>query len=162
MRYTTTLPQDFPKIAAQLQTIGKKQKFDVFVQCHNQIISKNLSSLVLQDSPIKGGSKYTWVQDNITCLTDNILLNPTVLNEFNVRIANLLGIKFKPDHKYTHTAGGNYFIMDKNGERELLVGSFSINDIPSLRKKLDINPLIEVLALEWQNMVFCCYELLWS
>lgn len=139
MRYTTTLPQDFSKIAAQLQTIGKKQNFDVFVQGHNQITSKNLSSLVLQDSPIRGGSKYTWAQDNITCLPDNILLNPTVLNEFNVRIANLLGIKFKPDHKYTHTAGGNYFIMDKNGERELLVGSFSINDIPSLRKKLDIN-----------------------
>ncbi len=138
MRYTTTLPQDFQKIAAQMHEIGKKQNFDVFIQGQNQISSNNLSSLALQDAPIRGGYKYTWAQDNITFTPENILLNPKVINKFNAQIAKILGLEFNPKLQHTHTAGGNYFIMDKNGQKELLIGQFSIDDIISLCKDLDI------------------------
>ncbi len=138
MRYTTAVPRHFEKIAVQMEQIGRQHGFDVFIQGNNEILSRKMQTLPAATSPIRGGANYTWVQDNVTFLTDNIILhNNKIVTKFNTAVSKFFGAESKSVDN--HIAGGNYFILDNNGEKELLLGRFDIGNISELTKDLGIN-----------------------
>lgn len=144
MRYTTTLPNHFEKLAVQMEQIGKQHGFDVFVQGHNEFLYKHMQSLAAETFPIRGDASYIWVQDNVTFLPNNkILQNNKIVNNFNMAVSKFFGVKTKKSVE--HIQGGNYFIIENNGQRELLLGRFNIDDIETLYRDLDISS-IKVLS----------------
>lgn len=140
MRYTTSIPQHFEKIAIQMEQIGKQHGFDVFVHGNNEIVSRNMQSLSSVSSPIRGGSNYTWVQDNVTFLPNHeILQNNKIINKFNMAVSKFFG--FETKKTIEHIPGGNYFIIENNGQKELLLGSFNITDAETLCNDLGITSI---------------------
>lgn len=132
----------FNKIAGQLETIGKEQGFDVFVQTNEGVLSKNLGE-IHKDKYIRGGSEYIWSQDNITFAPDNMFLsNFRVISKLSRDVEKFFGIK-----KYetcNHIPGGNYFVIDDNGKRELLLGRYSMGDLERV---------VEILGVDSVNIL---------
>lgn len=129
----------FDKIAKQLEQIGNKQGFEVFVQTNENIVSKNLDSIP-NDEFIRGDSKYIWCQDNITFLPNkNFISNPNVISKFSYDIEKFFG--FKNIKTRQHIPGGNYFVIDNYGKRELLLGYFHMGDLGRLAQQLRINSI---------------------
>lgn len=129
----------FNKVAEQLEVIGQKQGFDVFVQNHDNILTGNFNTLS-QYIGIRGGSGYTWCQDNITFLPDRTFMtNPRLVNKFNLALRDFLGVQNLNTAK--HVAGGNYYIIDNNGIKELLLGEDDMKNAAYLAKMLKINSI---------------------
>ena len=118
----TNMP-GFKKVASQLEKIGQKQGFDVFVQTNNSIFSKDLD-LTPNDEYIRGDYLYTWCQDNLTFFKNGFISNPKLITKFGLDVEKNFGLpKFETSQ---HIAGGNYFVVDNNGKKELLLGQYHI------------------------------------
>lgn len=137
LRYTD-IP-NFPRVALQLENIGKKQGFDVFVQTNDKILTNDFHILE-QCKRIRGGSSYTWCQDNITFLPNKTFVtNPKLINKFNIGLE--CGFDMKRLCSKKHIAGGNYFIIDNEGQKDLLLGRFDMQNISKLVEQLNINSI---------------------
>lgn len=129
----------FDKITSQLETIGQKQGFDVFVQTNKGIYSKN-SSKISQDEYLRGCSEYTWCQDNLTFLPQNkFVSNAKVINKLGCDIEKFFG--FQNFRVKNHVAGGNYYVIDDNGKKELLLGRFNMDGIAELINEFNIRAI---------------------
>lgn len=129
----------FNKVAEQLEVIGQKQGFDVFIQNHDNILTRNFNTLS-QYRSIRGGSSYTWCQDNITFLPDKTFMtNPRLVNKFNLALRDVLGVQNINTSK--HVAGGNYYIINNNGIKELLLGEDDMKNAAYLARMLKINSI---------------------
>lgn len=137
MRYTNVA--GFNKVAEQLEKFGQKQGFDVFVQTHDFVLKNNVHMLP-QFQKIRGGSEYIWCQDNVTFLPNGAFItNPHVVNKFGLEVQKKLG--FKSLIPREHVAGGNYFIINNNGNNELLLGSEDVKYISELVEQLGVNSI---------------------
>lgn len=129
----------FNKIASHLEQIGKLHGFDVFVQTNENIISKNLANLP-DKKFIRGGSIYTWCQDNITFLPNkNFISNVSVISKLSTNVENFFGLtKHETRH---HIAGGNYFVISNNDKNEMLLGRYNIGDLGRLTEMLNVSSI---------------------
>lgn len=136
LRSTDLYPCKFRKITSQLEKIGQKHGFDVFVQTNNGIYFKDLGRLP-EDEYLRSYAQYTWCQDNITFTPDSFISNSDVIFALNYKIQKLFGLKGLDTKR--HIAGGNYFVVDDNGKKELLLGQYHIGNLGALVENLGIN-----------------------
>lgn len=137
LRSTDLYPCKFRKITSQLEKIGQKHGFDVFVQTNKGIYSKDLG-LLPDNEYLRGGSAYIWCQDNMTFLQDNkFISNANVINKLSYEVEKFFGLQKYEVKK--HIPGGNYFIIDDNGQKELLLGRFNAKGVEKLAKELDVS-----------------------
>lgn len=137
MRYTNI--KGFPKVAEQLEKIGQKHGFDVFVQTHNSILKNNVQTLP-QYQKIRGGSEYIWCQDNVTFLSEGAFItNHKLVNKFGIELQDFLELKKFISRK--HVAGGNYFIIENDGKKELLLGENEVKHLTQLVEQLGVNSI---------------------
>lgn len=139
LRSTNVNVPAFRKISSQLEQIGQKHGFDVFVQTNKGIYSKDLG-LLPDDEYLRGGSTYIWCQDNMTFLQDNkFISNANVISKLSYEVEKFFGLQKCEVKK--HIPGGNYFIIDDNGQKELLLGRFNAKGVEKLVKELDVSSI---------------------
>ncbi len=137
LRSTNVNVPAFRKISSQLEQIGQKHGFDVFVQTNKGIYSKDLG-LLPDDEYLRGGSTYIWCQDNMTFLQDNkFISNANVISKLSYEVEKFFGLQKYEVKK--PIPGGNYFIIDDNGQKELLLGRFNAKGVEKLVKELDVS-----------------------
>ena len=93
LRSTNVNVPAFRKISSQLEQIGQKHGFDVFVQTNKGIYSKDLG-LLPDDEYLRGGSTYIWCQDNMTFLQDNkFISNANVISKLSYEVEKFFGLQ---------------------------------------------------------------------
>jgi len=134
LRYTNTFPEDFEQVIYNLDSIGKKEGFELYIQGFSKIYNRMFKSLIKDELPIQNLDGSAWSQDHITFLPGEILADEQILFKRNEKVANYFGLGLETDSQFV--PGGNYFIVNNNGKKEVLLGRYHEDYIEELKNEI--------------------------